>query len=521
MNSLSFVKGDGGTGTPLAGSDHISGLLFYSGTLPSGFTSSDRIKVVYSVSDAETLGIVDTSTDETKSTATFVVSNAGAAGDIIKLTCAIIDSTNPLSAISSLGTVTLCNYTFVTGDSSSTTTAATAIKNAINALTYVHGFTATSSTATVTITAAPGQGVFLNSGTPYTATITQTGGLAGTLTQNVIAGVASEIDIMHYHISEYFRKQPKGKLYVGIYATSDATTFANVTTMQNYANGEMRQIGIYQKTTAFAASQCTTLQGVLTTLATNKRPLSAIYQAEFSTFTDVTNTTNYSNLHSLTAPNVSVTIGQDGAAKGYKLWKATAKSIGCVGACLGDVSYAGVHESISWYDKFNLSNGVEMEVLAFANGQYYTALSTGTITNLDAYGYLFGVKEIDFTGSFWNGSWTATATTSDYVTIERNRTIDKSIRGMRFYLTPALGSNTYSNADGTLTQGIISYFESLAQKALDQMTAAGELSQQKVTINANQNVVSTSKLVINVQEVPTGIARTIEVNVGYTTAITN
>lgn len=519
-NSLVFNKGEGGTGTPLAGSDYISGLLFYSGaTLPTGFTSNDRIKVVYSVEDAEALGITDGSLGETKSTATYLVTAAGAAGDVVKITCAIIDSANPLADINSLGTLTLCNYTMLTADAVSTTTAATAIAAAINALTYVHGFTATSNTATVTITSVAGQGVFLNTGTPYVVTITGT--VAGTLTQNVVAGVASDIDIMHYHISEYFRKQPKGKLYVGIYATADATTFASVTLMQNFASGEMRQIGIYQKTTAFAASQLTTLQGVLTTLSTNKRPLQAIYQADYSSYTDLTNTTNYTNLHLLTCPNVTATIAQDGSGQGFKLWKATAKSIGSVGACLGDVSFASVQEDISWIEKFTLSNGVEMEVVAFANGQYFTALSTGTITNLDAYGYVFAIKEIGLSGSYWNDSHTATATTSDYRYIERNRAIDKAIRGMRSYLTPALGSNTYSNPDGTLEQATISYFETLAQKALDQMVSSKELSQAKASIDASQNVVSNSTLTVVVQLIPAGVARNIVVNVGFTTAITN
>ena len=519
MNSLVFNKGEGGSGTPLAGSDYISGLLFYSATLPSGFSSSDRIKTFFSVADAEDKGITNTSSDETKATATYQVTTAGAAGDIVKITCATIDSTNPLAAINSVGTLTLCEYTMLTADVVSTTTAAAALAAAINARTYIHGFTASPATATVTITAVAGQGTFLNSGTPYVVTITGT--VAGTLTQNVVAGVASELDIMHYHISEYFRKNPKGKLYVGVYATADATTFASVTLMQNFANGEMRQIGIYQKTTAFVASQCTTLQAVLTTLATNYRPLSAIYQSEFSTYADLTDLTDYTNLHLLTCPNVTVTIAQDGAAQGFKLWKATGLTIGSVGACVGDVSAASVQENIAWIDKFNLSNGTEMEVLAFANGQYYTALSTGTITNLDAYGYVFGVKEIDFTGSFWNDSHTATATNSDYRYIEKNRAIDKAIRGMRSNLLPALGSNTYTNDDGTLTQGTVSYFETLAQRALDDMIAARELSNAKASINASQNVISTSTLTIVVQIIEAGVARNIVVNIGYTTAITN
>ena len=72
-NDVIFNKGQGGLGRPLAGTDYVSGMLFYSATLPSGFSSSDRIKIVYSVEEAEALGILDDSSDATASTATFQV----------------------------------------------------------------------------------------------------------------------------------------------------------------------------------------------------------------------------------------------------------------------------------------------------------------------------------------------------------------------------------------------------------------------------------------------------------------
>jgi len=123
-NDVIFNKGQGGLGRPLAGTDYISGMLFYSASLPTGFTSSDRIKIVYSVADAVALGITNLSVGETKSTATYLVTNKGAVGDTHALTCAIIDSVNPTPAKSALGTVTLASYTQVTADVVSTSTAA-------------------------------------------------------------------------------------------------------------------------------------------------------------------------------------------------------------------------------------------------------------------------------------------------------------------------------------------------------------------------------------------------------------
>ena len=68
LNKISFTRGTAGLGRPLPGKDHYSGMLFYSNTLPSGFSSNDRIKKIYSVADAETLGITDGHIGETQAT---------------------------------------------------------------------------------------------------------------------------------------------------------------------------------------------------------------------------------------------------------------------------------------------------------------------------------------------------------------------------------------------------------------------------------------------------------------------
>lgn len=513
-NDVIFNKGKGGLGRQLAGTDYISGMLFYSATLPSGFSSSDRIKVIYSVEDAENLGITGTSSDATASTATFLVSNKGAAGDTHKLTCAIIDNTNPTPSKSALGTVTLCNYTQVTADVTSTSTAADRLAAEINLGTPKHGFTATVNTATVTITAPKNQGIFLNSGTPYVSTIVGT--LAGTLTQNVVAGVASEVDIMYYHISEYFRIQPKGKLYVGIYATADATTFASVTLMQNFAQGEIKQLGIYQKTTAFATSQTTTLQAVLDALETNHKTISSVvYQAEISGTADLT---TLANLKLLSNKNVSVAIGQDGDNDGFTLFKATGKSIGSMGTELGAISLAKVNESIAWVAKFNVASA-EYDVLAFANGTLYTSLSDGSIVNLENYGYNYIKKYVGLTGSYFTKPNTCIALTSDYTYVYNNRVIDKAIRGLRAALLPSLASPLVVNADGTLSEDTIGYFNSLCDRSLEVMQRDFELSAFEVTIDPAQDVLTDNELTIAVKLVPVGVADTITVNIGFALTI--
>jgi hypothetical protein len=62
--SLILNRGAGGLGRPLAGEDHISGFAYYADTadLPTGF-GTDRIKQIFSIGEAEDLGIVEGDAD--------------------------------------------------------------------------------------------------------------------------------------------------------------------------------------------------------------------------------------------------------------------------------------------------------------------------------------------------------------------------------------------------------------------------------------------------------------------------
>ena len=57
MQSVKIERTNGNIPRSLAGEDHISGLLFYSSKLPSGFGETDRIKAISSIETAEKLGI--------------------------------------------------------------------------------------------------------------------------------------------------------------------------------------------------------------------------------------------------------------------------------------------------------------------------------------------------------------------------------------------------------------------------------------------------------------------------------
>ena len=514
LNGITINKGQGGLGRPLEGTDYISSLLFYStGSLPTGFDSSNRTKIVYSVEQAESLGITNTHLGETAAVAKIVIGGTPAIGDSLKVT---------YTGILGLDTV-LATYALLSGEETSPTTAATAFAAKINANTINSGFSATASTGTLLITTKGGEGVFPNAGAPYVATVTGAS-MTATVTQptgtgSTVLGVASTTDVKHYHISEFFRLQPKGKLYVSIQATADVGTFAKVTEVQNFAQGEIKQMGVYYTSTAFATSACNALQSVCTALAGNSKPISSIIlAAEISATADVT--TISTNLHGLSCPNVSVTIAQDGANVGHKLFHATGKSITNLGEMLGAVALSKVSESIAWFGKFQVASA-ELDTLAFANGQSYLSLSDAAITNLDSYGFCFLRKVIDLNGSFHNRPYTSVSLTNDYAFIYSNRTIDKAIKNLRQTILPSVASPIKVNADGTLSVDVINFFKSLGQQALDTMLRNAELSNYQIIIDPSQDVLSTNTLELTAELQPLGVADFITINVGFTLALSN
>jgi hypothetical protein len=507
LPNITFNYGQGGLGRPLTGEDFISGLVFVNSSLPSGFSSTDRIKKVFSLAEAEALGINKLYSDETKATATYLVTTKATVADTISLTCTTIEGSVKL----------INNYAFVTSDAVSTATTATAIAAQINAGTTTHKFTAIVTSSTVTITAVEGQGVFLNSGTPYVLSIT--GALAGTLTQNVVAGIASKRAVEWYHVSEFFRLQPQGVIYIAYYSTYDA---ANVALVRDYANGTIRQVGVnHDFSTAFATTQVSELQTVGTESETLYKPLSIVYNPEIS---GTATLSALVDLTSLASKNVSVSIGQDGKGYGYKLWKATAKSIGSLGAVLGAVSASSVSESIAWVGKFNMSNGTELDTLMFginASGTnvFYNNVADSQLTSLNNYSYVFLRKLIGITGTYNTPPTTATLSSNDYHFIYSNRTIDKATRGVRASLLPLLSSPIKLNSNGTLTDTSIAYFISQSEINLDTMVRDSELSDYEVTIDTTQNVLATNNITVAVKLLPIGVADFITVNIGFTTSI--
>lgn len=314
-----------------------------------------------------------------------------------------------------------------------------------------------------------------------------------------------------YFLREFFQIAGTSEVYV-IDSSDAAFTAQNVFAL---TDGRMRQVYWYD-TTAYAG--LATKVGAVQTFADALAALHAHCFFLISVKDEATavNGTAQADMRALESENVSILNAGDGSGKGFEIADALGVNyIPAGGAFLGAWSRAGVHENIGWVAKFNLAHGAEFQKIIFSDGQDYNALSSTVLDALNTKGYLFLRKHIGIAGSYANDTHTATAATEDLAYAENVRTMQKAKREVRAALLPDLNSPLTVDEDGKLSPDTIEYFKNKTSRPLERMQAAGELSGFSVTIDPNQNVLSTSILKIVIRLQPRGVARTIQVSVGY------
>ena len=321
---------------------------------------------------------------------------------------------------------------------------------------------------------------------------------------------AWSVKMLHYQLEEVFRINPSITLYVGLFSKPEIMTFQELKTVQNYAEGAIRQMAIWNGDTAPTADNIVKLEAVADSLDTENAPLSTLYAPLVS---------NYKNLPSNLAtnnPRVSVVIAQAGSGTGAELYKSkdnkTKATVSAIGVALGTLSKAAVHQCIAWVKNF--PSGISMPALG--DGTLVRTIDKGELEKLDTNRYLFLNNVVGVAGSYWNDSHTMDSPTSDYAAIESVRTMDKAVRGIRTYLTPELGGNVYIDPDtGKLQSYTVSHLETTANIPLEEMEKAGELSGYKAEIDAEQDVLSTSTIEVTIKNVPVGVVRKFKVKIGF------
>ena len=321
---------------------------------------------------------------------------------------------------------------------------------------------------------------------------------------------AWSVKMLHYQLEEVFRINPSITLYMGLFSKPESMTFQEMKKVQNYAEGAIRQMAIWNGDTAPTADNIVKLEAVADSLDTENAPLSTLYAPLVSNYKNLPNNLATSN------PRVSVVIAQAGSGTGAELYKSkdnkTKATVSAIGVALGTLSKAAVHQCIAWVKNF--PSGISMPALG--DGTLVRTIDKGELEKLDTNRYLFLNNVVGVAGSYWNDSHTMDSPTSDYAAIESVRTMDKAVRGIRTYLTPELGGNVYIDPDtGKLQSYTVSHLETTANIPLEEMEKAGELSGYKAEIDAEQDVLSTNTIEVTIKNVPVGVVRKFKVKIGF------
>ena len=350
--------------------------------------------------------------------------------------------------------------------------------------------------------------------------------------------------IPYYHISEFFRMSGNidgyGRLYV-MFADCSASWDA-IDTMQKVAGGTINQLGIWTEQPQWklnGAEEKYNLNLVKSVndkaiaLAEQNQPLSVILSANCSNTGSDNSDGKKIDLNKIPdahceASRTSVIFGQARTEIVGIMQKRNKNNTppGMIGAILGCLARANVHESVAWVKQFNLFNDTFQAIELgfgditlkdnddFTSTNMYESLSPTLLDDLDEKGYIFPIM---YSG-LQNGIYISrdqTCSTGDYRTIARNRTINKSRRAVREALLPFVNSPLLVNpSTGFLAASKISAFKTLVSDVLKKMESAQEISGSGVTIDPNQNVLLNDTLKISYVIVPVGVSTKIYVEEG-------
>lgn len=307
--------------------------------------------------------------------------------------------------------------------------------------------------------------------------------------------------IVHYQVSEYFRLHSKGEVYVGFQVASTGTAETQAQTIKSYTKGNrIRQFGVFTDDHTETAKY----QALMDELAKLSMDAVCIMGVETPIYF-----TSIPDLHARTHSKINVVNSGDGDNNGA----AYAAALGitylpAVGAALGALSSAGVHESIAHVRKFNMSTGKELANPVFSNGVFLKDTLQAYLDELHDKGWNFLTTHEGVSGTRWDDNRTATTLTSDYASLNRNRTAQKAERLVRAAVTPEISGGVLVDAvTGQLSVGYVEYLKSIVDNELFEMQKSGELSGREVVIDATQDVLSTSLIEAEIKIIPIGISR--------------
>lgn len=154
------------------------------------------------------------------------------------------------------------------------------------------------------------------------------------------------------------------------------------------------------------------------------------------------------------------------------------------------------------------------------DGTLVNGMDKSELTALLNKGYIIAAGYEGYPGLFLENSYTAVERTSDFAFIENNRVWNKAARIIRQTLLPRVKSKVKKDPQtGFIASTTAAYWETLLEKALQQMLTDDDISGFEISIDHKQIVSSTEAVKVKALIVADGIVHEFEVAVGLTNNI--
>lgn len=317
-------------------------------------------------------------------------------------------------------------------------------------------------------------------------------------------------------IKEFYDEAGNGKeLWIMVVSTAVTLTTMCDKTQANYAvkllnaaGGKIRILGI-TRSPAGGYTPVTTsgIDADVTTALVNAQALAVEYQDTYKPFRIILpamyfqgGTTTLPDLKALSAPNCQVMLGD--TASGTNA---------AVGLLLGRYAAIPVQRNPG-----RVKNGALTALAAYFATTALEAASLGAPLAYHTKGYVTFRTFVGKAGYFFTDDPTAVADTNDYSSFARGRVIDKALTiAYTTFINEILDEVTV-DADGKLPLSYTKYIEGLIENAINiNMTANAEISSFRAFVDANQNVISTGKICIEMRITPVGYSKEILVKLGF------
>ena len=342
---------------------------------------------------------------------------------------------------------------------------------------------------------------------------------------------ANNNTLLHYHISEFFRLAPDGKLFL---IATDGTITGDDTRIKELirANSTIKVVGMALPATDIddlTGAKIAAVQGMVDDLRAQKIYIDNVilngvgYAAE-------TPIANYPDLRAENAPNVQVCIAKDPVTD---VLSGTTTKEAALGSALGMIAVRGVNENMGSVDilvKPDLRKGEENYTLTTVRDQRWLSslLTDGTdvsklsvvdLNTLTQKGYIYVGSFPAYGGMFFSGDPTCVELASDYAYGHHNRIWNKAARGVYQAGVPKVRSVLKKNEDGTLRATTIASIQATLEKPLEYMMADGEISAFEIYIDPAQFPTDSTPLMIVARILKDGILHTMEIDLGLTNRI--